>query len=72
MTNELLGSLLPAISIVFKTNVNRSWNGTLESRSFRQMQVSPVRNKESRYEIDRTSAQFVLLRLRMDDIVDES
>ena len=45
---ELLGFLLPAISIVFVTNQNRSCNGTFESRSLRQ--ACAVRNEDSRYE----------------------
>ena len=47
---ELPGVLLPSIFIVWKTNQNnRSYNGTFESRSFRQACV--VRSVDSRYEI---------------------
>ena len=48
--NELLGDLLPVISIVYVTNQNRSSNGTLESRSFGQ--ACAVRNEDSRYKND--------------------
>ena len=54
--NELLGVLLPTISIVFKTNQNRSCNGTFGSRSFRQAYAE--RNEDSRYENGENTANI--------------
>ena len=47
MLNRATDVLLPLISIVFKTNHNRTCNETHECRSFRQA----VRNEDSRNEI---------------------
>ena len=49
ITKELFWILLPATCIVFKTNQNRSCNGSFESRSFSQ--ACAVRNEHSRHEI---------------------
>ena len=58
MTNEPLDILLPIIFIVFRTNQNRSCNGThvqikidpVTESTFRR--ASAVRNEDSRYNID--------------------
>ena len=53
MTNELLGISVPVICIIFETNLNRSCNETFERHSFHQ--ACPVRNEDSRYDIDARS-----------------
>ena len=49
MTNQLLGTLLPVIFIVFQTKQYQSCNGTFESHSSRQ--ACAVRNEDSGYKI---------------------